>query len=118
MPAVKSRPQKHLCAPLGKYTYEDAYYREAFPGQDINTYAGYWVEACIARIEADNSGVAHVSLVPTFTESMEAGQPRRVLAREKRFGKIVTHLKWASEGLPGAPAFKVRSNEIQIYDRT
>jgi poly-gamma-glutamate synthesis protein (capsule biosynthesis protein) len=117
MPAVKSRPQKHLCAPNGTYTYEDAYYRELIPGHDTDTYKHFWVEAYIARIEVGKSGLERISLIPTFTESMEAGQPRRVLRKEKRFKQILTHLKWASEGLPGAPAFKAQGDEIEVYAR-
>ena len=38
------------------------------------------------------------------------------MARDAAF-KVVTHMKWASEGLRGAPEFKVRNNESEIYRR-
>ena len=69
------------------------------------------------RIEVGKTGLERISLIPTFTESMEAGQPRRVLRKEKRFKQILTHLEWASEGLPGAPAFKAQGDEIEVYAR-
>lgn len=118
MPAVASRPQMHHCAPMGVYTYEDAYYRPLMAGHVVDTYARFWVEACIARIEAGKSGVKRVSIMPTFVPSMAAGQPRRVLSKEKKFRDILAHMRWASEGLPGAPEFKPVGDEIQVYNRS
>ncbi len=118
MPAVASRPQKHHCAPMGVYTYEDAYYRPLMAGHVVDTYAKFWVEACIARIEASRVGLERVSIMPTFTESMQTGRGRRVFRNEKKFKDILNHLKWASEGLPGAPAFKTIGDEIQVYSRS
>lgn len=118
MPAIASRPQQHHCAPMGVHTYEDAYYRPLTPGHVIDSYAQFWVEACIARIEASRAGVERVSIMPTFVESMEAGQPRRVLGNEKKFAEIMTHLKWASEKMPGAAKLRKVGDEIVAYSRS
>ena len=58
-----------------------------------------------------------MTFVPPQAKSLESGQPRPLVARAAAFKKVVTHMKWASEGLRGAPEFKVRNNEIEIYRR-
>ena len=70
-----------------------------------------------APIEAGRNGLERVTFVPTQAKSLESGQPRPLSTRDAGFRKVVTHMKWASEGLRGAPEFKVRNNEIQIYQR-
>ena len=77
----------------------------------------FWLEGGAARIEAGKSGLERVTFVPPQAKSLESGQPRPLAARDAVFRKVVTHMKWASEGLRGAPAFKVRNNEIEICRR-
>jgi poly-gamma-glutamate synthesis protein (capsule biosynthesis protein) len=112
-----SRHGKHLCAPMGLYTYKDAFYRELEPGHKPEIFTRFWLEGGAARIEAGKNGLERVTFVPTQAKSLESGQPRPLVARDAAFKKVVTHMKWASEGLRGAPEFKVRNNEIEIYRR-
>jgi hypothetical protein len=110
-----NRHGKHLCAPMGLYTYKDAFYRELEPGHKPEIFTRFWLEGGVARIEAGKNGLERVTFVPTQAKSLESGQPRPLSTRDAGFRKVVTHMKWASEGLRGAPEFKVRNNEIQIY---
>jgi hypothetical protein len=108
---------KHLCAPMAMYSYKDAFYRELEPGHKPEFFTRFWREGGAAKIEVTKDGVQSVSFLPTRAKSYESGQPRPLLARDRSFKTIVTYLKWASEGLRGAPAFRVRGDEIEIYRR-
>lgn len=116
--AMPTNPHaKHLCAPMGMYSYEDAFYRELEPGHKPEIFTRFWREGGVAKIDVSRDGLKSVSFLPTQAKSLESGQPRQLLARDKSFKDVVTHLKWASEGLRGAPAFKVRGDAIEIYRR-
>ena len=103
------------CAPMAMYSYRDAFYHELEPGHKPEFFTRFWREGGVARIEATSNGVKSVSFLPTQATSLESGQPHPLKARDRSFKSIVTYLKWASEGLRGAPAFKVRGDAIEIY---
>jgi poly-gamma-glutamate synthesis protein (capsule biosynthesis protein) len=114
--AMPSNPHsRHLCAPMGLYTYKDAFYRELEPGHTPEIFTRFWLEGGVAKIEASRKGLERVSFLPTQAKSLESGQPRALKADEPAFEKVVTHFRWASEGLRGAPPFHVSGNEIEIY---
>jgi poly-gamma-glutamate synthesis protein (capsule biosynthesis protein) len=116
--AMPTNPHgKHLCAPMGIHTYKDAFYRELEPGHKPEIFTRFWLEGGVARIEAGKNGLESAVFLPTQARSLESGQPKPLLARDPAFRKVVTHMKWASEGLRGAPPFKVHGNEIEIYRR-
>ena len=114
--AMPTNPHaSHLCAPMGMHSYKDAFYRELEPGHKPEIFTRFWLEGGVARIEASKKGLRNVSFLPTQAKSFESGQPRRLRAPDPGFAKVVTHLKWASEGLRGAPPFRTRGDEIEIY---
>lgn len=116
--AMPTNPHsRHLCAPMGMYTYKDAFYRELEPGHEPEIFTRFWLEGGAAKINVTKNGLESVSFLPTQAKSLESGQPRPLLARDRSFKTVETHLKWASEGLRGAPDFRVRGNEIEIYMR-
>lgn len=116
--AMPTNPHSiHLCAPMGMHTYKDAFYRELEPGHKPEIVTKFWLEAGIAKIDVSRDGLERVSFMPTAAKRLESGQPRRLTRKDKKFRGVLTHLEWASEGLPAAAPLTVRGDEIEIFRR-
>jgi poly-gamma-glutamate synthesis protein (capsule biosynthesis protein) len=116
--AMPTNPHaSHKCAPMGLYTYKDAFYHELEPGHKPEIFTRFWREGGVAKIEVSRNGLERVSFLPTQARSMESGQPRPLAAQERAFKDVIRHFKWCSEGLRGAPEYKVRDGAIHVYER-
>ena len=108
---------KHLCAPMATHTYRDAFYRELEPGHKPEIFTRFWLDAGIAKLDVSKRGLERASFLPTSAASLESGQPVRLTRQNKKFQNVLTHLQWASEGLPCAAPLKAVGDEIAVYER-
>ncbi|MBI4191435.1 MAG: CapA family protein [Betaproteobacteria bacterium] len=102
-----------LAAPQEEYTFEHIYSIEPDPGFFFDCHR-HFNEGGIVFIEADQTGIKHVTYLPTLMN--EAGQPEVVHPNQLQFEKSLTYLNWAGKFIAGGMTqMKAMGDRYEIF---